>query len=114
MVFIQDFPERASPVASFAQLPRFARDICDLLDHMQVPQSVKENLLNYEFERAKAHLVASVSGVFEGKDEYNRYGHARLAQIVREIGAADPDRLPQVEMQVSQSVSHSLTHFGEF
>ena len=105
VVFIQDFPLLAQAVDAAEKLPRFAREIYDLLGHMQAPPSVKNELFKYDFARAKAHIVASVSGVFEG-DAYNRYGHARLAQIVREIGAADPSRPPQVEMQVSISFLH--------
>lgn len=53
MVFIQDFPKVDQPYKSISLLPRFARDICDLLDHMQVPTSVKDELLNYNFDNAK-------------------------------------------------------------
>ena len=73
---------------------------------MQVPRSVKTELFRYNFSRAKAHIVASVSGIFEG-DDYKRYGHARLAQIVKELGAAD--RTPQVEMQVSTQTDFFFT-----
>lgn len=100
VVFIQDFPLASKPATSITQLPRFARDIAALLEQMHVPSSVQDELLKYDFSRAKAHVVASVSGNFEGRDQYRQYGHARLAQIIREIGAADPNRPPRIEMQV--------------
>jgi tyrosyl-DNA phosphodiesterase-1 len=53
VVFIQDFPKFSQPYKSSSELPRFARDICDLLDQMQVPDSVKEELFNYNFDKAK-------------------------------------------------------------
>jgi tyrosyl-DNA phosphodiesterase-1 len=46
----------------------------------------------------QAHIVASVSGVYLGKSQYNKYGHARLAEIVKEMGAEAAK--PKVEMQV--------------
>lgn len=52
-MFIQDFPKLDKPCKSIAELPRFAKDICDLLDHMRVPDSVKQELLQYNFEKAK-------------------------------------------------------------
>ncbi|KAG2215600.1 hypothetical protein INT45_000962 [Circinella minor] len=112
VVFIQDFPLAAKPVESKSQLPRFAQEIRDLLEHMQVPTSVKAELFKYDFSRAKAHVVVSVSGVFEG-DDYKRYGHARLAQIVKELGAVDPDRTPQVEMQTSSLGGLNISYLNE-
>lgn len=52
-MFIQDFPRLSRPVETISRLPQFARDICELLDHMQVPDSVKEELLNFDFSKAK-------------------------------------------------------------
>ncbi|KAI8139443.1 tyrosyl-DNA phosphodiesterase I [Fennellomyces sp. T-0311] len=112
VVFIQDFPLLAQAVDSPEKLPRFAQDIYDLLGHMRAPPSVKTELFKYNFARAKAHIVASVSGVFEGNG-YKRYGHARLAQIVKEMGAADPSRPPQVEMQTSSLGSLNATYLHE-
>lgn len=131
VVFIQDFPKLASPsFKSTSELPRFARDICDLLDHMQVPDSVKEELLNYNFDKAKvsikkfmnskdvdlylssnktkAHIVASVSGIFEGEDQYNKYGHTRLAEVVKGMYGTElsPDAFPKVEMQVNNRITN--------
>lgn len=99
-MFIQDFPLASKAATSITHLPRFARDIADLLEQMHVPSSVQDELLKYDFSRAKAHVIASVSGDFQGHDQYRQYGHARLAQIIREIGAADPNRPPRIEMQV--------------
>ncbi|KAI7882772.1 phospholipase D/nuclease [Lichtheimia hyalospora FSU 10163] len=101
VVFIQDFPLASKATTSITHLPRFARDIANLLEQMHVPSSVQDELLKYDFSRAKAHVVASVSGNFQGHDQYRQYGHARLAQIIREIGAADPNRPPRIEMQTS-------------
>ena len=39
--------------ASIESLPAFAKNICDLLDQMQVPTSVKDELLHYDFSKAK-------------------------------------------------------------
>ncbi|KAI9487203.1 MAG: tyrosyl-DNA phosphodiesterase-domain-containing protein [Benjaminiella poitrasii] len=115
VVFIQDFPKAKSPCKSFSNLPRFARDICDLLDAMQVPSSVKEELLNYNFDKAKAHIVASVSGVFEGEEEYRKYGHTRLADVVNEIvGQVDYSKSsPKIEMQTSSLGALSLLYLNE-
>ncbi|KAG0171189.1 hypothetical protein DFQ28_004094 [Apophysomyces sp. BC1034] len=112
VVFIQDFPQTTTRLKSFSQLPNFASDLCDLLDLMHVPPSVKEEFLGYDFSKAKAHIVASVSGVFEGKENYRKYGHARLAQVIKDIGAFDPARLPKIEMQTSSlgSVNASFLH----
>lgn len=101
VVFIQDFPLASKATTSITHLPRFARDIAELLKQMHVPSSVQGELLKYDFSRAKAHVIASVSGDFQGRDQYRQYGHARLAQIIREIGAADPNRPPRIEMQTS-------------
>ncbi|KAL7334984.1 hypothetical protein PS15p_200532 [Mucor circinelloides] len=116
VVFIQDFPKVDQPYKSISLLPRFARDICDLLDHMQVPTSVKDELLNYNFDNAKAHIIASVSGVFEGETEYRKYGHTRLADIVQGIvGSAcnSKEKMPKVEMQTSSLGSLSLLYLNE-
>ncbi|KAL9555983.1 hypothetical protein MBANPS3_002097 [Mucor bainieri] len=116
VVFIQDFPKVDQPHASISSMPRFARDICDLLDHMQVPASVKDELLNYNFDNAKAHIIASVSGVFEGDTEYRKYGHTRLADIVQGIVGSTcntKDRMPKVEMQTSSLGSLSLFYLNE-
>lgn len=67
---------------------------------MQVPTSVKDELVKYDFSKAKAHVVASVSGVYEGEEAYKKYGHARLSKIINDIGAANPSNPPKVEMQV--------------
>ncbi|ORZ03026.1 tyrosyl-DNA phosphodiesterase-domain-containing protein [Syncephalastrum racemosum] len=99
VVFIQDFPESSHTVAHEKDLPEFARDLCDLLDKMQVPPSVKQELFKYDFSRAKAHIVASVSGVFHGDYAYRRYGHPRLADVVRQIDAANPET--RIEIQTS-------------
>ncbi|ORZ22399.1 tyrosyl-DNA phosphodiesterase-domain-containing protein [Absidia repens] len=102
VVFIQDFPQRYdSSGSSASDLPQFAKDICNLLDEMHVPVSVKNEMKKYDFTKAKAHIVASVSGVFEGDDKYRKYGHTRLADIVNEIGANDPSKKPKIEMQTS-------------
>lgn len=53
VVFIQDFPERQHAVTHEEELPEFARDLCDLLDKMHVPPSVKQELFKYDFSRAK-------------------------------------------------------------
>lgn len=115
VVFIQDFPKLSRPCKSISQLPRFARDICELLDHMQVPVSVKEELLLYNFQNAKAHIVASVSGVFEGEEEYKKFGHTRLADIVQEINGVpdDPKSYPHVEMQTSSLGALSVLYLNE-
>ncbi|CEP13302.1 hypothetical protein [Parasitella parasitica] len=102
VVFIQDFPKNDTPYNSVSSMPRFARDICNLLDHMQVPSSVKDELLDYNFDNAKANIIASVSGVFEGEKEYATYGHTRLAEIIKDI-VGEPciqKKMPNVEMQV--------------
>ncbi|KAI8377756.1 tyrosyl-DNA phosphodiesterase-domain-containing protein [Radiomyces spectabilis] len=109
VVFIQDFPQRSEPCSD---LPPFANDICDLLDRMQVPASVKEELYKYDFAKAKAHIVASVSGVFEG-DEHKKFGHTRLAEVVRELGVADPAHLPVVEMQTSSLGALTVLYMNE-
>ncbi|KAI8992485.1 tyrosyl-DNA phosphodiesterase I [Pilobolus umbonatus] len=102
VVFIQDFPQLDKPLQSSSSLPQFALDIYDLLEQMQVPESVKDELLLYDYSKAKAHIVASVSGVFIGENEYNRYGHTRLADIVHKIvGNLDSAHYPKVEMQTS-------------
>lgn len=69
---------------------------------MQVPTPVKNELLKYDFSKAKAHIVASVSGVFEGEDQYKKYGHTRLADVIQDITGfnLDPKSYPKVEMQV--------------
>ncbi|KAK4511596.1 uncharacterized protein ATC70_012812 [Mucor velutinosus] len=116
VVFIQDFPKVDQPYTSISALPRFARDICDLLDHMQVPASVKDELLNFNFDNAKAHIIASVSGVFEGDIEYRKYGHTRLADIVQGIVGSTcntKDNMPKVEMQTSSLGSLSLLYLNE-
>ena len=105
VVFIQDFPLASKATTSITHLPRFAQDIANILEQMHVPSSVQDELLKYDFSRAKAHVVASVSGNFQGHDQYRQYGHARLAQIIREIGAADPNRPPRIEMQVCLGLS---------
>ncbi|KAI9248880.1 tyrosyl-DNA phosphodiesterase I [Phascolomyces articulosus] len=113
VVFIQDFPLlKTKPLDSKTQLKPFAREIYDLLGHMQVPSSVQAELFKYDFSRAKAHIVASVSGVFEG-DQYSRYGHARLAKVIKELGAADPNRPPQVEMQTSSLGGLNVSYLNE-
>ncbi|KAI8082631.1 tyrosyl-DNA phosphodiesterase-domain-containing protein [Gilbertella persicaria] len=115
VVFIQDFPKVDSPFESTSKLPRFARDICDLLDQMQVPVSVKEELLNYNFDKAKARIVASVSGVFEGEEHYRKYGHTRLSDVVQEITGpiTNPKSLPKIEMQTSSLGSLSVLYLNE-
>jgi hypothetical protein len=47
-----------------------------------------------------------VSGVHEG-DEYSRYGHTRLAKVVKEMYGSelDPTTFPKVEMQVDTRLS---------
>lgn len=45
--------------------------------------------------------MASVSGIFEGEEEYKKYGHTRLAEIIKDItGPLEADNHPKVEMQV--------------
>ncbi|KAG1454708.1 hypothetical protein G6F56_007251 [Rhizopus delemar] len=101
VVFIQDFPELTQPLKSEHELPKFAKDISDVLDKMRVPSSVKDELLKYDFSKAKARIVASVSGVFEGEEDFKKYGHTRLADIVRDItGPLEESNYPKVEMQI--------------
>ncbi|KAG1040269.1 hypothetical protein G6F46_012053 [Rhizopus delemar] len=114
VVFMQDFPELIVPLKSESDFPEFAKDICDVLDKMRVPTTVKEELLKYDFSKAKARIVASVSGVFEGEEEYKKYGHTRLADIVRDItGPLDPNNYPKVEMQTSSLGSLSVSYLQE-
>ncbi|KAI8643778.1 tyrosyl-DNA phosphodiesterase I [Parasitella parasitica] len=115
VVFIQDFPKSDTPHNSVSSLPLFARDICNLLDHMQVPSSVKDELLNYNFDSAKANIIASISGVFEGENEYQKYGHARLAEVVKDIVGAPctQGKMPHFEMQTSSLGSLSLSYLNE-
>ncbi|KAI9033710.1 tyrosyl-DNA phosphodiesterase-domain-containing protein [Phycomyces nitens] len=112
VVFIQDFPKLSKKLNSVSDLPTFSKDLCHFLDRMSVPPSVKEAFLDYDFSKAKAHLVTSVSGTFEGNN-YNKYGHTRLCNIIKEIGAADPDRLPRVEMQTSSLGSLNKSYLLE-
>ncbi|KAL0082386.1 tyrosyl-DNA phosphodiesterase I [Phycomyces blakesleeanus] len=112
VVFIQDFPKLSKKLKAVSELPTFAKDLCDFLDRVRVPASVKEAFLDYDFSKAKAHIVASVSGTFEGNN-YNKYGHTRLAKIVKDIGASDPDRLPMVEMQTSSLGSLNTSYLHE-
>ncbi|KAI7867646.1 tyrosyl-DNA phosphodiesterase I [Spinellus fusiger] len=106
VVFIQDFPKLSECLSSTNTLPPFAKELTNFLDKMQVPVSVKDAFLDYDFMLMmtwcdeQAHIVASVSGVFEG-DEYQSYGHPRLAKVIKALGAVDPNRLPTVEMQTS-------------
>ncbi|KAI7897075.1 tyrosyl-DNA phosphodiesterase-domain-containing protein [Mucor mucedo] len=118
VVFIQDFPKRRNDqpaIRTTSDLPPFARDICELLDHMQVPPPVKHELLLYDFAKAKAHIVASVSGVFEGPEQYKKYGHTRLADVVQNITGfnLDPKSYPKVEMQTSSLGSLSVYYLNE-
>lgn len=71
---------------------------------MQVPPPVKHELARYNFDQAKAQIVASVSGVFEGTEHYKKYGHTRLADVVQKMTGfnLDPKSYPQVEMQVKK------------
>jgi tyrosyl-DNA phosphodiesterase-1 len=73
---------------------------------MEVPVSVKSELLKFDFSKAKAKIVASVSGVFEGEEDYKKYGHTRLAYVVRDIvNTTDPTYIPtKVEMQVKNTL----------
>jgi tyrosyl-DNA phosphodiesterase-1 len=57
VVFIQDFPLLSTPQKSVTELPRFARDIVNMLDEMQVPASVKEELMKYDFRKAKVKTI---------------------------------------------------------
>ncbi|KAI8089946.1 tyrosyl-DNA phosphodiesterase-domain-containing protein [Halteromyces radiatus] len=116
VVFIQDFPNRSddkSHSSDWKDLPRFANDLCELLDEMHVPTSVKEEMARYDFTKASAHIVASVSGIFEGDNKHRKYGHTRLADIITEMGAADPSRKPKVEMQTSSLGALSKSYLQE-
>ncbi|KAL1934864.1 hypothetical protein VTP01DRAFT_7046 [Rhizomucor pusillus] len=98
VVFIQDFPKLQKPVDT---LPTFAKDLEDVLDKLRVPASVKQELYNYDYSKAKAQIVASVSGTFEGADSKN-YGHPKLAKIVKSmLSTSDLPCKPTVEMQTS-------------
>ncbi|KAI8074463.1 tyrosyl-DNA phosphodiesterase-domain-containing protein [Gongronella butleri] len=103
VVFIQDFPllPASAPPSAISDLPAFARDIADLLTRMTVPESVKQSLTKYDFSLAKAHVVASVSGVHQGHGKYDKFGHARMAAVVRSMGPINPQRVLHVEMQTS-------------
>jgi tyrosyl-DNA phosphodiesterase-1 len=73
---------------------------------MEVPASVKNELLLFDFSKAKAQIVASVSGVFEGERDYRKYGHTRLADVVNNItnGNKEEKSFPnKIEMQVKSS-----------
>ncbi|KAI9310710.1 tyrosyl-DNA phosphodiesterase-domain-containing protein [Dichotomocladium elegans] len=109
VVFIQDFKLLETPVSD---LPEFGKDLCDLLDAMGVPQSVKAELRKYDFSTAKARLVASISGEFEGEDDYKRYGHARLAHIVQDM-VGDELEPTRVEMQTSSLGGLTSTYLHE-
>ncbi|KAI8337293.1 tyrosyl-DNA phosphodiesterase I [Chlamydoabsidia padenii] len=116
VVFIQDFPllnKDGSNGADTVNLPSFAQDLCNLLDEMYVPESVKNEMKNYDFTMAKAHIVASVSGVFEGQDDYRKYGHTRLADIIVKLGANDSSKTPKVEMQTSSLGALSKSYLQE-
>ncbi|RUS23991.1 hypothetical protein BC938DRAFT_474297 [Jimgerdemannia flammicorona] len=91
ILFIQDFPRLPSgPLPSASSLPRFAREIHDMLVRMGTPRAVNDALLDFNFAGAKAHIIASVSGMHEGTGPrgYRTYGFARLGEVVRDIGAA--------------------------
>ena len=60
VVFIQDFPQFTEPLKSTSELPVFAKELYDLLDKMRVPSSVKEELLKYNFEKAKVSVWSIV------------------------------------------------------
>ncbi|CAO3618381.1 unnamed protein product [Cunninghamella blakesleeana] len=111
VVFIQDFPLK--PDESNNSKPAFLNDICDLLDKMQVPTSIKDELVKYDFAKAKAHIVASVSGVYEGEESYKKYGHTRLSSIINSVGADNPSHPPKVEMQTSSLGGLTVGYLNE-
>ncbi|KAI8984565.1 tyrosyl-DNA phosphodiesterase-domain-containing protein [Mycotypha africana] len=115
VIFMQDFPKLNEPHASFSSMPEFAREIAELLDQMTVPVSVKEAILHYDFSRAKAQIIASISGTFEGINEYQKYGHIRLAKAVQSLtgGIVNKENLPHVEMQTSSLGSMSVFYLQE-
>lgn len=61
-MFMQDFPELIVPLKSESDFPEFAKDICDVLDKMRVPTTVKEELLKYDFSKAKVHINTKYGG----------------------------------------------------
>lgn len=58
VVFIQDFPKLQKPADT---LPTFAKDLEDVLDKLRVPASVKQELYNYDYSKAKVKCCISES-----------------------------------------------------
>ncbi|KAG2176438.1 hypothetical protein INT43_005678 [Umbelopsis isabellina] len=116
VVFLQDFPMlEGDPAADADALPKFGRDIYEQLYLMGVPISVRTELLKYDFSKATAHIVASVSGSHEGQSNYARFGHTRLSSVIRQMGMQQKDMAagPTIELQTSSLGSMNIPYLKE-
>ncbi|GAB5587517.1 hypothetical protein Unana1_02417 [Umbelopsis nana] len=115
VLFIQDFPLlKDGPAANEDTLPDFGKDIYEQLSLMGVPMAVKKEILLYDFSKAKAHIVASVSGTHEG-DAHKKFGHTRISAVVRHMGLQRPnvEDGPTVELQTSSLGAMTLSYLQE-
>ncbi|KAJ3416848.1 hypothetical protein HDV05_008433 [Chytridiales sp. JEL 0842] len=85
-LFVQDFPEVG---ASMKHKNQFETDLVSVLTEMGAPAQVIGRLGNYDFTKAKGHLVMSKPGSHKNTD-LNRWGMERLATVVEEVGREIP------------------------
>ncbi|CAO3660682.1 unnamed protein product [Umbelopsis ramanniana] len=115
VLFIQDFPLLPDgPLESADQLPKFGGDIHEQLGLMRVPATVRKELLLYDFSRAKAHIVPSVSGTHEGDERY-KVGHTRLCSVIEQLGLQQKQIAdgPKVELQTSSLGAMTVPYLQE-
>ncbi|OZJ02301.1 hypothetical protein BZG36_05066 [Bifiguratus adelaidae] len=116
VLFIQDFP-RLTVSRPLEQLPEFGAYLLDFVEKMGVPETVLEAMRAVDYTEAKARLVASISGVHDGRGtQFEKYGHPRLRDVVQEMGASCDfvARDAQLECQTSSMGALNKKWLNEF
>ncbi|CAG8465208.1 4203_t:CDS:10 [Ambispora gerdemannii] len=112
VVFVQDFPLLDTPASDISQQPEFAQDLSAFVLAMRekgaqdrVLIQVTDKLRHYDFSKAKAKIVGSVSGLHQGFGEMKKHGHVKLGQVVKELCG----EMENVEIECQTSSLGGLT-----
>ncbi|KAL1920607.1 uncharacterized protein VTP21DRAFT_984 [Calcarisporiella thermophila] len=111
VVYVQDFP--SFPVPGGVDSSEFSRDLLDFVTAMCVPSTFLAMFSDYDFSKARVQLVCSKPGTHSGAD-LEKYGHTRLAHLVRKCGAqCDLEDGLAVECQTSSLGSLNRSYLLE-
>ncbi|KAG0141507.1 hypothetical protein CROQUDRAFT_663777 [Cronartium quercuum f. sp. fusiforme G11] len=101
-IWIQDFPRREPQNGPRQEPGVFQSQLQHMLERMRVPPRFAEDLNQYNFDTAKARLVASIQGSYSV--EQAKYGLVGLSKQIRALGLqSGPETGRSVELECQGS-----------